>query len=159
MSLLYLSIGNTGRKMLTDKYPHRNIFVIDLADMLERCRASFEMRRKRTLDRHAFLSREQQPGETFHQYWNIFNCLASKCDFGEQTQCLVYDIFLVNMSNKQVQKRLCTEPKDPAAELHFAIVFEEVLRRQKSIGQPSTSTKTKGEPVFVVSSQGDKREC
>ena len=30
VSLLYLSIGKTGRKMLTDKFPHTNIFVIDV---------------------------------------------------------------------------------------------------------------------------------
>ena len=35
VSLLYLSIGKTGRKMLTDKFPHTNTFVIDLAIILE----------------------------------------------------------------------------------------------------------------------------
>ena len=39
VSLLYLSIGKTARKMLTDKNPHTNIFVIELADVLERCKA------------------------------------------------------------------------------------------------------------------------
>ena len=39
VSLLYMSIGKTGRKMLTDKYPHTINFVIELAYMLERCRA------------------------------------------------------------------------------------------------------------------------
>ena len=133
MSLVYLSIGKTGRKMLTDKYPHIKNFVIALAEMLERSRACFEVRRNRTLDRHAFFSRKQQPAESLHQYWNILNGLASKCDFGEQTQSLVYDIFVLNMSNKQVQERLCTEPKeDSAAALQFAIAFEEGLRRQKT---------------------------
>ena len=56
VSLLHLSIGKTDRKMLTDKYPQINIFVIELADMLVRCRACFEVRRNRTLDRHKFLA-------------------------------------------------------------------------------------------------------
>ena len=74
--------------------------------MLERCRASFEVRRNRTLDRHAFLSRKQQQAESLHQYWNLFIGLALKCDFGEQTQGLMYDIFVLNMFNMQVQERL-----------------------------------------------------
>ena len=41
----------------------------------------------------------------------------------------------------------------------LAIAFEEGHKRQKTIGQPSTSTKVKEERVFVVSGQGDKREC
>ena len=76
VSILYLSIGKTGRKMLTDNYPHTNILVIELAEMLERCRACLEVRRNRTLERHTFLSRKQQPGESLHQYWNILNGLA-----------------------------------------------------------------------------------
>ena len=90
----------------------------------------------------------------------MLNCLASKCDSGEQTQSLVYYIFVLNMSNKQNQERLCTEPKeDPVATMHFVIGFEEILKRQKTIGQPSTPTIVKEEPVFVVSGQKVKREC
>ena len=92
-----MNFGKTGRKMLTDKFKDTNIFVIELAEKLERCGASFEVRKNRTLDRHAFLSRKQQPGESLRQYWNILNGLASKCEFGEQTRSLVYDIFVLNI--------------------------------------------------------------
>ena len=86
--------------------------------------------------------------------------MAAKCDFGEQTQSLVYDMFVLNMSNKQVQERLCTEPReDPNAALQFAIAFEEGIRRQKTIGQPCTSVKVKEEPVFMVAVYKDKKEC
>ena len=141
--------------MLTDKFPHTNIFVI-----LERCAECFEVKRNRILDRHAFFSRKQQPAESSHQFWNYLNGLAPKCDFGEQTQSLVYDMFVLNMSNKQVQERLCTEPKeDPTAALQFAIAFEEGIRRQKTIGQPCTSGKVKEEPVFMVAGHKDEKEC
>ena len=40
VSLLYLSNGKTGRKMLSDKYRLTNIFVVELADMLKK--SSFE---------------------------------------------------------------------------------------------------------------------
>ena len=78
-------------------------------------------------------SRKQQPAESLHQFWNNLNGLTAKCDFGKQTQSLVYDMFVLKMSSKKkVQERLCTEPKeDPLAALQFAIAFEEGIRRQK----------------------------
>ena len=146
--------------MLTDKFSHTNIFRNDLAVILEICAECFEVKRNRTLDRHAFFSRKQKPAESLHQFWNILNGLAAKCDFGEQTQRLVYDMSVLNMSNKQVQERLCTEPKeDPMAALQFAIAFEEGIRKQKTIGQLCTSTKVKEEPVFMVAGHKDEKEC
>ena len=107
-----------------------------------------------------FFSSKQQPAESLHQIWNNLNGLAAKCDFGEQTESLVYDMFVLNMSNKQAQERLCTELKeDPMAALQFAIAFEEGIRTHKTIGQPCTSTKVGEEPVFMVAGHNDKKEC
>ena len=42
---------------------------------------------------------------------------------------------VLNMSNKQVQEKRCTEPKDnPADALQFAIAFEDGLKRQRTMG-------------------------
>ena len=120
-SLLYISIGKTGRKMLVDKFPQINILLIQLNNFLQHCVGCFQTRRNRTLDRHTFLSRKQKPTESLHQFWNVLNGLAAKCDFGNQTEGLVYDIFVLNMANKQVQEKLCPEPKDnPNEALQFA---------------------------------------
>ena len=151
-SLLYISIGKTGRKMLMDKVPKRNILLNQLNMLLQNCNECFQMRRNRTLDRHTFLSRKQKPSETLHQFWNVLNGLAAKCDFGNQIEGLVYDIFILNMSNKQVQEKLCTEPKDnPLDALQFAIAFEDGLKRQKTYGYISQEAKVKEEPVCTIS--------
>ena len=63
-SLLYISIGKTGRKMLMDKFPHINILLIQLNNFLQHCVECFQTRRNRTLDRHTFLSRKQKPTES-----------------------------------------------------------------------------------------------
>ena len=119
------------------------------------------MRRNRTLDRHTFLSRKQKPSESLHQFWNVLNSLAAKCDFGNQTEALVYDIFILNMSNKQVQEKLCTEPKDnPLDALQFAIAFEDGLKRQKTYGYIGQETRVKEEPVCAISgNRQNNREC
>ena len=58
-------------------------------------------------------SRLQQPGETLSQFWHALNSFAAICDFGEITTTLVRDMFILHMSNKKVQEKLCMEPKEP----------------------------------------------
>ena len=100
--LLYISIGKTGRKMLMHKFQQINFLLIQLAQLLPFCNECFQTRRNRTLHRHTFLSRKQKPIEYLHQFWNILNELAAKSGFGNHTEGLVYDIFVLNMANKQV---------------------------------------------------------
>ena len=74
----------------------------------------------------------------------MLNGLAARCDFGNQTEGLVHDIFVLNMNNKQIQEKLCTESKEnPAEALQFAIAFEDGLKRQKSYGYISQEPKIK----------------
>ena len=58
-----------------------------------------------------FLSRKQKPKETLNQFWNVLNGLDARCDFGNQTEGLVHDIFVLDMKNEQVLENLSTEPK------------------------------------------------
>ena len=161
ISLLYISLGKTGRKMLMDKFPQINILLIQLQQFLQFCNECFQIRRNRTMDRHTFLSRKQKPSESLHQYWNVLNGLAAKCDFGNQTEGLVYDVFVLNMANKQVQEKLCTEPKEtPAEALQFAIAFEDGLKRQRTYGYIGNETKIKEEPVCTISgNRQNTKEC
>ena len=93
------------------------------------------------MDRHRFFSRLQQPGETLSQFWHALNGLAATCEFGEITITIVLDMFILHMSNKKVQEKLCTEPKEPDQALDFAIAYEEGVIRQKTYGiqAPETS--------------------
>ena len=93
----------------------------------------FQKKRNRTLDRHRFFSRLQQPGEPLFQFWHALNGLAPMCDFGEIIT-LVLDMFLFRMNNKKVQEKLCTEPKEPDQALEIAIAFEDGVKRQKAYG-------------------------
>ena len=113
------------------------------------------------MDRHRFFSRLQQPGETLSQFWHALNGLAATCDFGEITTTIVLDMFILHMSNKKVQEKLCTEPKEPDQALDFAIAYEEGVIRQKTYGMqaPETSkTSVKSEPIYAVEN-ANPREC
>ena len=82
-----------------------------------------------TLDMHKFLSRKQQSNESLQQFWHALNGLASRCEPGEITQTLVHDVFILNMNNKKVQKKLCVESfNDPQDALKYANSYEEGVK-------------------------------
>ena len=100
------------------------------------------------MDRVKFFQRKQKPNETLSQFWNVLKGLASKGEFGDQTQSLVMDVFIANMANETVQRKLTTEPKEnPEDVLRFAEAYEEGITQQKSYGNP---TMIKDEPVCNV---------
>ena len=118
-------------------------------------------KKNRTLDRHKFFSRVQQPGESLSQFWHTLNGLAALCDFGEISTTLVLDPFILHMSNKKVQKKLCAEPKEQDQALEFAIAFEEGVKRQKAHGSHASEKAkplVKNEPVYAIE-KINPREC
>ena len=132
---LFLSVGEPARKMFKDKYPEVSVWTIRAQEMIDRCANSFHVARNRTLDRHKFLSRKQQPDESLQQFWHSLNGIASRCELGEITQTLVHDVFILNMNNKKVQEKHCVEPyENPQDALQYAISYEEGIKRQKSMG-------------------------
>ena len=160
VSMMFLSLGEAGRKMFRDKYPEKTIWSHQATEMLQSCEGCFRIERNRTLDRHHFLSRKQMPNEILQQFWHPLNGLAARCELGEITQTLVHDVFILNMNNKKVQERFCVEPfANPQDALHYAVSYEEGLKRQKSMGTSVVDQpKVKSEPVLSVNKH-NRREC
>ena len=123
-------------------------------ELIKLCNDCFRKKRNQTLDRHRFFSRLQQPDETIFQFWPALNGLAAICDFGDITTTFVLDMFILHMSDKEVQEKICTESKEPDQALEFSIAFEEGIKKQKAYvvqvsGEPAKSS-VKSEPVFAV---------
>ena len=160
VSMMFLSLGKAGRKMFRNKYPEKTIWFLQAIQMLQCCEGCFRIERNRTLNRHHFLSRKQLPNESLQQFWHTLNGLAARCDLREYTQTLVHDVFILNMNNKKVQKRLCVEPlANPLDALQNSILYEEGMKRQKSmdtsvVDQPKT---IKSEPVLEVDEHNRKK--
>ena len=149
ISVLYLALGAAGRKTIADKFPTTTIATINLTDLLKNCKECFEKPKNETLDRFKFLSRKQKEGESLKQFWNELNGLASKCNFGAITESLVKDVFIVNKNNKEVQQKLCTEPKANVNDnIQFAIAYEEGTIRQQSF-ETLEKPKIKAEPSEI----------
>ena len=61
------------------------------------------------------------------------------------------------MANKQVQEKVCIEPRETLAEaLQCVIAFEDGLKRQKSYGYINQKPKVKEEPVCAVSTTNSR---
>ena len=102
ISILYLSLGDAARKHFMDKYPHKALWDLKALELINLCIDCFRKKRNRTLDRHRFFLRLQQPGETLFQFWHALNGLAALCDLEEITSTLVLDMFILHMNNKKV---------------------------------------------------------
>ena len=76
VSLLYLSIGTEGRRLLTQKVPHDNIYDLTTLKLWEMMEIAFIRPRNITFDRYVFFSRKQKKGKTVEQFYSIFKELA-----------------------------------------------------------------------------------
>ena len=157
VSILFLALGEAARKTITDRKPERNVKQTCLKELLYEANQAFQIKKNRTLERHAFLSRKQMEGESLEQFWNVLNGMAAKCELNELTKTLVYDVFILNMRNTIVQERLLTEPKeDPEEALQFAVGHEQGVQQKKHIGRVVC---IKDEPIFAVEGSRDCMRC
>ena len=87
-SVLYLALGMAARKTISDKFPAVIIARITLEDLIKICKECFEKPKYETLDRFKVLSRKHKENETSRQFWNEFNGLAARYNFGNALQCI-----------------------------------------------------------------------
>ena len=64
VSLLYLSIGTEERRLLTQKFPHYNIYDLSTLELWEMMEIAFIRPQNITFDRYVFFSRNQKKGGT-----------------------------------------------------------------------------------------------
>ena len=68
VSLLYLSTGTEGRRLLTQNFPHDNIYDLTTLTLWEMNETAFIRLRNINFDRYVFFSRKQKKGETVKQF-------------------------------------------------------------------------------------------
>ena len=158
ISILFFSIGKAARNTLLDKFSATQIATITFPTTLNQCGRTIVVKRNRTLDRFRFLSREQETKKSLQQVWNAVKGFDVKSEFEGQTNSFVYNIFFLNMLNKAVQERLCTERKGaPKEVLHFAVAFEEGFKRQTLYRK--CSLEVDSEPISVSAITNTGKVC
>ena len=133
--LLYLSIGTEGRRLLTQKFSHDNIYdlaTLKLWDMME---IAFIRPRNITFDRCVFFLRKQKKGERVEQFYSILKKLAENCDFENREEVIIRDIFITKMLDYDFQRELLRDTVDPERALSFAVNMKMAVRISKEYHQ------------------------
>ena len=113
VSLLYLSIGTEGRRLLTQKFPHDNIYDLTALKLWDMMEINFNRPRNITFDRYVFFSRKQKTFETVEQFYRILKKLVEKYDFENREEVIIGDIFITNMLDEDIQRELIRDTVDP----------------------------------------------
>ena len=140
VSLLYLSIGTEGRRLLTQKFPHDNIYELSTLKLWEMMEIAFVRPRNITFDRYVFFSRKQKKGETVEQFYSILKELAENCDFGNREEVVIRDIFITNMLDDDIQRELLRDTVDPERALSIAVNMEMGHQNQQRISSNNGET-------------------
>ena len=122
VSYLYLSIGTEGRRLLTHKFPHDNIYDLSTLKLWEMMEIAFVRPRNITFDRYVFFSRKQKKGETVVQFYIILKELAESCDFENREEVIIRNIFITNMLDDDIQ--LLRDTVEPDRALNIAVNME-----------------------------------
>ena len=78
-----------------------------------------------TFERYKLLSRKQKDRESYEQFWGALSDLARSCEIGiNAEQEWIRDVFIFNMKNCDLQRRLLSETLNPLDALNQAIIDE-----------------------------------
>ena len=124
VSLFYLSISTEGRRLLTQKFPHENIYDLTTLKFWEMMEIAFIRPRNITFDRYVFFSWKQKKGETEEQFNSILKELAENCDFENREEVIIRDIFITNMLDDDIQRQLLRDTVDPERAVSIAVNIE-----------------------------------
>ena len=135
VSLLYLSIGIEGRRILNCKNPHIMIDTLSTLDFWKIVEEAFIRPRNITFDRHVFLITKQLRGETVEHFYGKLKELAENCDFENKEETVIRDVFITNLIDPEIQKELLKQTVEPRQALELAINMELGMRNQHQIQQ------------------------
>ena len=135
VSLLYLSIGIEGRRILNCKNPHILIDTLVTVDFWKIVEEAFIHPGNITFNRHVFLITKQLRGETVKHFYGKLKELAENCDFENKEETLIRDVFITNLMDPEIQKELLKQTVEPRQALELAINEELGMRNQHQIQQ------------------------
>ena len=140
VSLLYLSIGTEGRRLLTQKLPHDNIYDLTTLKLWEMMEIAFIRPSNITFDRYVFFSWKQKKGETVEQFYSILKELAENCDFENREEAIIRDIFITNMLDDDIQRELLRDTVEPERALSIAVNMEMGNQNQQRFSSNNGAT-------------------
>ena len=140
VSLLYISIGTEGRRLLTQKFPHDNIYDLTTLKLWEMMKTAFIRPRNITSDCYVFFSRKQKKGETVERFYIILRELAENCYFENREKVIIRDIFITNMLDDDIESEFLRDTVDPERALSIAVNMEIGNQNQQRISSSNNNS-------------------
>ena len=123
-SQFYLALRKEGQKCFSHKNPGKIILDINFAEFWELLKTTFTVTTNLTYERFTFFGRRQKEHESLEKFHQTLSELSKNFKLGELESELVRDIFITNMRNIEIQKKLCIEYLTPENELSYVLVHE-----------------------------------
>ena len=146
---LFCTFGTEGRRLLTQKFPHDNIYDLITLKLLEMMEIDFIRPLNIRFDRYEFFSRKQKKGETVEQFYSIVKELAENYDFENREEVIIRGIFITNMLDDDIQRELLRDTVDPERALSIAVNMKMGHQNQQRISSINGAT---GNTVNVIQS-------
>ena len=80
-----------------------------------------------TFEKHKFLNRKQRDRESLEQFLGVLAEMAKKCDIAAGDEEWIRDIFIINMKNYGIQRKLLPETLHPREALNVALIDEKKI--------------------------------
>ena len=164
-SQLYLALGRERQKCFSHKNAGKRILDINFAEFWELLKTTFTVTTNLTYERYKFFGRRQKENESLEKFHGILSELAKNCKLGELEPELERDIFITNMRNVEIQKKLCIDYLTPENVLSYVLVHEKGTKiHQKYLKYPAYNAVqrtpyVKNEPTLNIVESNKCRNC
>ena len=144
-SLLYLALGNEGKRFFGQKFTKVKILQISFKEFWDYLATAFVRKINVKFERHKVLNRKKKRNrESLEQFCGALAEMAKKCDIAAGEEEWIRDIFINNMKNYDIQRKLLTETLPPREALNVALIDEKgILNHLK----PTNNLKSNGSSV------------
>ena len=133
VSMLYLSLGTEGRRVVWSGNPHLKMDILTTAELWTIMESAFIRQRNITFDRYVLLTTKQTRGESIEHFFGKLKEFSENCELGSQEDTLIRKLFIAKMLDPEIQRELLRETLEPAQVLRLAINMELGQRNQLQI--------------------------
>ena len=103
-AILFIMLSEEGQRRYEQQLPHSDITEIEFEVLWHQLDDVFLMKRNVTVDRDSFFTRKQFENGTMEHFHAALTALAAKYHLRDLETDLVGDLFIINMSNLELQR-------------------------------------------------------
>ena len=169
-SVLYLALGNEGKRIFGQNFTKVKILQISFKEIWDFLAIALVRKTNVTFERLKLLNRKQRDRESLEQFWGASAEMAKKCDIAAGEKEWIRNIFINNMKNCDIQRKLLKETLPPREALNVALIDEKgILNHLKltnnfksngsSVHKSHSDFNVKKEPTLNVEKSNNCMKC